>query len=142
MLSRKTLSILLLMAGLAAPAQSIPEKFIGDWSSTECWKNLSDGADCVEYKLHIRKAGDKLVAELEGDGFQTLVRLKASVKRIHDGIEVVCSDDQGSMAPRFKPGLPLFRLLMYRSTVKTTWLAISPVNDKSGAQFVKSGGST
>ncbi len=132
---------MLLLVALVAPAQSIPENFIGNWSSTECWKNLSGGSDCVEYKLQIRKSGSELVAELDGDGFQTLVRLKAKVKRVHDGIEVICDEDRGSGLPKFKPGVSLFKLLAYREGINTVWLAIEPISKTGNVKFVRAPGS-
>jgi len=141
MLNRNFSFGMLPLVAVVAPAQSIPDNFIGDWSSTECWKNLSGGSDCIEYKLHIRKNGSELIATLDGDGFQTLVRLNAKVKRVHDGIEIICAEDRGSGLPKFKPGVSLFKLLAYRNIINTVWLAIEPISKAGNVKFVRIPGS-
>lgn len=125
------------ITGLVATAQTHPETFVGDWSSTDCWKNLAGRSDCVEYNLRIRATGPELVAVLEGDGFQTQVRLKAKVRRIQGGIEVVCAEDQGSMPGRFKPGLALFRLVSSEKAIRTIWLGLEPVSPGRDVQFIR-----
>jgi TonB family protein len=129
----------------SSPAAIQPqmEPWLGHWEFHECWPMLEGvGANCIQYELFISKVGDKTIADVDVEGFQTDSHIKGRVIVTKNGIKIVFLKirEAGLFDDVYKSGDVLFELSLQKDKVITTWKKMEPAldkNKKDGMHFEK-----
>lgn len=140
--SRILLPLLFLCVPLITFAQT-EKNWEGTYSFIEGVPRGNGNVGNVSHTITIYRSGNNLVADLEADGWQTLVKLKCTAKVVGNRINLYFKsygDTDGQPMMTYKKGALLLSLARSGNKVLTYWSAYKPValkNGKSGRVFFR-----
>ncbi len=114
----------------------------GQWTYVESWPDINPGLkDLISYKVRIKPVGNGYAVEVDMDGFQTMVRLKASGEVQGNRMVVICEGTrEGHGFPESPSGQVHLEFKKVNGKVITVWRGLQPAlakHRKPGVYFRK-----
>lgn len=109
------------------------------WTGTYEWTDLGpkSSATVIEYKARVFEENGALVADLDGDGFQTMLRARCRVEATDSALTLTFDhwrEENGLEI--YKPGEKLFALRRAGGKLLTDWGGLAPQLSKRKSGLV------
>ena len=106
--------------------------WVGRWKFDECWPSKTGEVhNCVVYVLNIKPIGNKLIVDIDIDGYQILRRIRGVVRVTEKGIAIVfLGVRKGDSGKIYEKEEVLVELNRHDGSVLTTWRTLQPMLDE------------